>query len=156
METTSYSGFVGSRVRFQRLSNQQVLAGWIQFLSPDRSIVAAEAPLEVEISERYLFQVQGPGADAYFLARSTCLPAEVGRTTDGSSALKLEAMPEFVYEFSPVSPFQFRRAQQQARKAIGRTIASIECDGRSRELLIVDASPDGIGVIALEDFKKGQ
>jgi len=155
MGRVPYSEFIGSRARFQRLSDQRVFAGWLQRLDNCQALVTAEEPLSLDDGERFLFQVQGPSADAYFIAGSSGIPATQTTYVHGATAKQLVELAALNYEFSLVTQVQMRDAQQQARKAIETTVAKLQACGRTSEVLIADASGDGMGVIAWEELKKG-
>ena len=155
MGKVPFSHFIGSRVRFQRLCDQQVFSGWLERLDEVAVEVAAEEPLPIEASERFLFQVQGSGSDAYFIASCERSSAQPEAATDGATAREMLSCPGPVYEFRPVTEIQLRQAQQQARKAIATMAATLSARDVLAELLIVDASANGMGAIAWQEFRRG-
>lgn len=150
-----YSEFEGARVRFQRLSDQQVFSGWLRNLQNDSISICAEDDFQVGPTERFLFQVQGPSSDAYFIATSTAAPIEAATWTHAATATKLVELPSLVYRFHLITPIQMRAAQQLARKAIGAIGAKVHTAGKTAELLITDASNEGMGVIAWQEMRTG-
>ena len=150
-----YSEFEGARVRFQRLNDQQVFSGWLQSLHNEAIVVKVENDLPVDAAERFLFQVQGPSADAYFIATSSAAPIEAATWTHAATATKLVDLPALICRFHLITPIQMRGAQQLARKAIGALAAKVQTCGRTAELLITDASNEGMGVIAWDEMQQG-
>jgi hypothetical protein len=156
MGRVPYSEFIGSRVRFQRINDQRVFAGWIKALKSDSAHFLTEEPIPVESNERFLCQVQGPSADAYFIAAATGMPVGTSSYVHGSTALKRVNMPALDYQFEIVTQVQFRDSQQHARKSIGAMVASyVNSDGHDSEVLVTDASGGGMGVIGWEEMKRG-
>lgn len=150
-----YSEFAGARVRLQRLSDQQVFSAWLETLQNECILIQAEDDLPVLERERFLFQVQGPSADAYFLAESGNHTAEAATCIHGATATKIVDLPAMIYRFNLITPIQMRAAQQQARKAIGALAAKVRTCGRTAELLVTDASVSGMGVIAWDEMLEG-
>lgn len=150
-----YSEFEGARVRFQRLSDQHVFAGWLEALSNDSIDVRAEEDHSVSPSERYLFQVQGPSADAYFIAESGSRPLQHATCVHGATATKMVDLPAVVYSFNLITQIQMRTAQQHSRKAVGAIAAKVHTCGRVADLLVTDASPAGMGVIVWSELRQG-
>jgi hypothetical protein len=155
MGRVPHSEFINSRARFQRLSDQQIYAGWLQTLRNDQVVVIAEETLSFEPSERFLFQIQGPSADAYFIATSSGTAAEIAPYVHGTAALQLVELPALKYEFRIVTQIQLRDAQQQARKAVETMVAHLSIRGKTSEVLVADASAAGIGVISWEEVQQG-
>lgn len=155
MGRVPYSEFVGSRARFQRLSDQRVFSGWLKSMKNDRAILTAEEYLPVGQSERFLFQVQGPSADAYFIAAGSEVPVTTTPYVQGAAAQQIVNLAALTYEFCLVTQIQMRDAQQHARKSVRTMAASLQACGRTSDLLIADASSGGMGVIAWEEVMKG-
>lgn len=148
MGRVPYSEFDGARVRLQRLDDQQVLSGWLIHLRNDSVAIRLDEPERVGVGQRFLFQVQGASADAYFIA------AYGGggpvRTVDGATALKIDALP-----FDVITQIQLRDAQQLPRKAVATIEAQLVARGRSSEVLISDASAGGMGIMGWEELERG-
>ncbi|HVT12403.1 MAG TPA: PilZ domain-containing protein [Fimbriimonadaceae bacterium] len=155
MGRVPYYEFVGARTRFQRLSDQTVFSGWLQSLRNDIVFVTAEDPLPIHADDRFLFQVQGPTADAYFIATSTGVPAIGTPCVQGATARQVVELPALDYDFRLITQIQMRDAQQQARKLVATMVARMATRGRNSELLITDASSGGMGVIVWDELDKG-
>ncbi len=155
MGRVPYSEYNGSRTRFQRLSDQQIFAGWLQSLQNDIAIVTAEESVQLDLSERFLFQVQGPSADAYFIATSTGVPSAIVNYIEGSTAKQAVSLQAQKYEFKIFTQIQLKDAHQQARKAIHTMGATLHACGKTSEALISDASSGGMGIIAWEEVQRG-
>lgn len=155
MGRVPYSEFIGSRVRFQRLSDQRVFSGWLQTLRNDNVAITVEDDLHVAPDERYLFQIQGPSADAYFIATSGGVPISATPYVHGATAKQVVDLPALCYEFELITQIQMRDSQQSARKTVSTMVANLSACGRTSEVLISDASAGGMGVIAWEEVRKG-
>jgi hypothetical protein len=137
------------------MSDQQVFAGWLQSLRNDSVTVTSEDPLPFNPSERFLFQVQGPSADAYFIATCSGVPHPAVSTVVGATALQVVELPALNYSFDLITQIQLRDAQQLARKAISTMAAKLSAQGKTSEVLIGDASAGGMGVISWEELRRG-
>jgi hypothetical protein len=155
MGRVPYTEFINSRARFQRLSDQQVFSGWLQELRNDCVIVTAEDHFWLQQSERFLFQIQGPSADAYFIATSSGTPECTAPYVYGSTAQQLVDIPALKYEFQVITQVQLRDSQQLSRKAVETMVAHLSIRGRTSEVLVADASACGMGVLAWEELQKG-
>lgn len=155
MGRVPYSEFTGSRVRLQRLSDQRIFSGWLQSLRNDVVQLTAEDQLPVGLNERFLFQVQGLSADAYFIATGAGEPHVAAPYVRGATAEQLVELPALNYSFNLITQIQMRDSQQRARKVIETMAATLSAQGRTSELLIADASGEGMGVIAWEELRKG-
>jgi hypothetical protein len=155
MGRVPYSEFVGSRARLQRLSDQQIFSAWVQELRSDCVVVTAEQTFSFASMERFLFQVQGPSADAYFIAGSTAKPMAAGTHVNGNTATMMVQLPSITYKFNLITQVQLRDAQQHARKAVGDLVAKLHACGRTSEVMVADASALGMGIIAWEELRKG-
>jgi hypothetical protein len=155
MGRVPYSEFIDSRARFQRLSDQRVFSGWVQTLRNDCVSLTTEEPLPFGPGERFLFQVQGPSADAYFLATSSEIALGIGVYVNGSTANQVVELPALNHEFKLITAIQMRDAQQLARKWIQTMAANLHAGGRTSEVLISDASGGGMGVFSWQELQKG-
>jgi hypothetical protein len=155
MGRVPHSEFINSRARFQRLTDQQIYAGWLHTLRNDQVVVIAEETFSFEPSERFLFQVQGPSADAYFIATSSGIATGIAPYVHGTTALQLVELPALKYEFRIITQIQLRDAQQHARKAVETMVAHLSIRGKTSEVLVADASAGGMGVIAWEEVQQG-
>jgi|GEM_PF-6852181 len=155
MDRVPYSEFVGSRVRLQRLRDQQIFAGWVQDLRDDLVTVASEDLLSVERDERFLFQVQGTDQDAYFIATCTRIQGAAQPSAQGAAALDVAGLPAYDYRFCPATEIQLRKAHQHARRAVTSVLASLRIGDGASDLLIVDASQTGLGAIGWRELAKG-
>lgn len=154
MGRVPYSEFVDARTRFQRLSDQRVFSGWLQHLQNDAVSIVADEELPVGASERFLFQVQGQSADAYFIASLTGTPRQAEHLVRGANALKIAELPALQYDFRLVTPIQLRDSQQIARKTVGALAATMSTRGKATEVLITDASSGGMGIISWTELEK--
>lgn len=127
----------------------------MQELQNNTILITAEHLLSIHPADRFLFQVQGLTADAYFIATSTGVPVSRAPYIQGSTAEQVVELPALNYDFQLITPIQMRDAQQQARKLISAISARMSTRGRSSELLITDASAGGMGVIAWEELENG-
>src|SRR5690348_11557757 len=100
MGRVPYSEFVGSRARFQRLSDQRIFAGWLEKLVHNCVEITTEAPVDCAPNERVLFQIQGPSADAYIIAVRTEDDAKVAAYIDGNLAQQPVNLPGLSYHFT--------------------------------------------------------
>jgi hypothetical protein len=155
MGRVPYTEFIGARARFQRLSDQYIFAGWLQTLANDNIVITSEETLPCEPMERYLFQIQGPSADAYFIAVGSGVPTSLANYISGSTAEQLVNLPALTYKFKLITEVQLRDSQQKARKLIQTMAAKLSACGRTYEVLIPDASLEGMGVIMWEEIQKG-
>jgi hypothetical protein len=155
MGRVPYTEFIGSRARFQRLNDQRIFAGWLQTLANDNIIITSEETLPCEPMERYLFQVQGPSADAYFIAIGSGIPTSLTSYVHGATAKQLVDLPALLYSFKLITQVQLRDSQQKARKLIETMVATLSACGRNSEVLVADASLEGMGVIVWEELQKG-
>lgn len=149
MDTDSYEKFRGSRVRFQRLEDQATFSGWLDLLRADRVRIVTEAAPLVQAGERFLFQVQGPSADVAFIARNAPAPPSV-RCALGSLSL-----PSLEYEFCVETPIRREEMHQEARRLIDPVDATLNAAGERRKVLVVDASPGGMGILAWREQEVG-
>lgn len=154
MAAVPFTEFTGSRLRFQRLSDQQIFAGWLTSLKDRRLLVAAEDRPNLNPSDRFLFQVQGPISDAYFIAASKCTAVTERPIVDGATAMQVVQLQALDHEFELLTPIQIRESQQQARKAIGTMVATLHTVEKYSEVLIADASSGGMGVISWQELEK--
>jgi hypothetical protein len=155
MGRVPHSEFTNSRARFQRLSDQQIFSGWLKSLRNDNVTIIAEETLSLDPSERFLFQVQGPSADAYFIATSTGTPVGTADYVHGTTAVQMVDLPALKYEFRIITQIQLRDAQQHARKVIETMVAHLSIRGKTSEVLIADASAGGMGVLSWDELQQG-
>jgi hypothetical protein len=155
MGRVPHSEFTNSRARFQRLSDQEIYGGWVQTMRNDHVVIIAEDNISLEATERFLFQVQGPSADAYFIATSTGNAIGTAPYVHGTTAVQLVELPALRYEFRLITQIQLRDAKQAARKAVETMIAHVSIGGKTSEVLVADASAGGMGIIAWEEVQQG-
>lgn len=148
------SEFVGARCRLQQLSSQRITSGWVRALRNDRLVIQCDEDDSFFPAEKYLVHLQGPSADAYGIASGTRGPIDAAPLTVGSLARE-PALIAYSYEFALLTPLQFRDAQQNARKIIETIQAKLSVAGKTVEVLITDASTEGMGILAWTELIEG-
>ena len=158
MGRVPYTEFVGARARMQRLADQRIFSGWLHELRSDRIWVTSEGPLEIDAGQRFLFQLQGPSADAYLIASSiNGAPAsrsDIG-AVHGNTALHMVNLPAYNYPFAVITAVQLRDGQQTFRKALSALNARMHYYGEDYEVLLTDGSPAGMGALVWRELRQG-
>lgn len=155
MGRVPYSEFVGSRARLQRLTDQRVYSAWVEDLGNDLVRVSTDEVIEMHPRDRFLFQLQGPSADAYFLAEGRGAPAASFSYVLGATAQQIVNLPAHAYDFELITQIQMRDGQQLARRSVGTLSANMRANEVTSEVLVTDASAAGMGVLAWQELKSG-
>ena len=147
--------FENCRARFQRLANQSVSSAWVTRLTQFDVAVRFEEPLDAAVGEKFLFQLTGLESDAYFLASLAAIGYQQQEVRTVGSAAKVVQLDFEQAQFNLLSSIQFRDSQQLPRKVMSDLRASFTYQGTIFDAIVIDGSPQGVGLLSFQELQKG-
>lgn len=128
--------FLNTRVRFQRLSDAKFFAGWVKDFSAGGILVRTSPSAAVAVGEKFMFQVHGGDASAIFKGTLTIAGAD-----------------ELC--FSIVEQIKYLGVNEAVRLLVDGMSGVIETSGGPIEMLVVDVSSKGLGLVCHTQLERG-
>lgn len=138
---------VGTRARFQRLSDSTVLYGWITEFGHDHVSVAVPARLFLQPGDRFVFQVHTTSATVRFIADYSGL----GPVPEEAPIADFEC----VQLFKVLGRIEQGPAQEEGRLRLNNRPVEIAWDDKNIDGQLYDISPTGAGVITSQALESG-
>lgn len=130
-------GFINTRARFQRISDAKFFAGWVRDFNISSIIVALSTDAELCPGDRFMFEVHGHHAGASF-------PAEL-MVVSGEE-----------YLFSIPQQLRLTTPREEARVFVNEIAGIIQGDLVEVDILVIDVSQKGAGVLAPTPLTVGE
>lgn len=128
-------GFTNTRTRFQRLSDAKLFSGWVRSFNRSGLVVSIAKEAVVGVGEVFMFQVFGHESLAMFKA-----------------TLALTMDEELT--FAVMGPMQLLKSSEEMRILVEGLTGSISFEGSETDVLFVDVSSNGAGLVSPEPLPK--
>lgn len=128
--------FRNTRARFQRLRDAKLFSGWIRNFNGPTVVLTLARAAELQPGDEFMFQVFGHGTMAMFRAE-----------------LSLQAGDQLTFQV--IGPTQYRRSKEDMRLLADGITGVLTCDGFDIDVIFVDLSVKGAGVICGQQLTKG-
>lgn len=166
MKSTRWSGsnrfrrFIGTRVRFQRMSDCRLFHGWVQELDNDMLVVRTSPDVAVMDGDSFRFEINGPDQVLMFTGQLVGgSHLELMRMSVNQSIRevrnKILSAGDLEFEFLITTAIATRSAQEEPRFAVQSAQGQFTYEGGSAEVILLDASLGGLGLRTDQNIPKG-
>ncbi len=159
MARISAKDFVGTRARFQRLSDAKIFNGWVDQFYGNTVIVTTSADAPVELGDE--FRVEGFGNQISVVFNAKLSSADgvtsllhAAAAVDGSSARMLEPLKSTL-KMVVTSPVRYSASQESVRYQVEGMFTGIAVNGEVISAFTVDVAPNGIGAVCKTEIEPG-
>ena len=151
-------GFVGTRGKFNRLSDRQSFGGWIEEISPLNIVMRWTPTVAIYPRDEFQFMLYGEVETAHFEAQfQKVLPLTTHHGRKQSLAVgALIEVDETLLEFAILSPIDFDRGNNSIRRYAGSVLGIARSGGKTADICVLEASKPGIGFISDRQFEIGE
>ena len=152
---------MGTRVRYQRLSDARFFSGWVQSFRGGLVVVRSRNDVALLKGDEFLFHIYGQEAIAVFVGKFTGNDdLEVMRTADfqymASSQTQIITVKELDFEFEVTSQVRQHASSGDFRLSVSSMTAQIRIDEENTfEVSVLDISDKGIGMLSQNNLNRG-
>lgn len=136
-ESVDEKSFLGTRARFQRLSDAKFFAGWVRDFSASAIIVTLSSGAPMEPGDEFVFEVHGRSSHASFPA-----------------VLSMVSADEFLFNIP--QPMRLLTTTEEARVYVQDMAGVLRGDCLELDVVVIDVSRHGAGLLAPIELRAGE
>jgi hypothetical protein len=158
MSKISAQDFVGTRARFQRLSDAKLFAGWIEDFFGNNVVISTNTNHSVQIGDEFRFEGFGNHIAVVFVARLEAVgkldlaKESVVTAVEGTNARIVEAK-RVRLELQVSSPVRFSASKENLRMLVSDVFTVLNEGERQIEAVVIDVAKQGIGLVSKSNVK---
>lgn len=154
MARISPADFIGTRVRFQRLSDAQLFNGWVDDFRGNILAIQTADNLVDDAGARFSFEAFGLGVTAVFEAKLALVAQSRSPQTDGALALASSETWSTVH-FRVEGSLRCVSSDESFRIRVNDMSANLVTPNGEEEVKLIDVGPVGFGALASQPYEPG-
>jgi hypothetical protein len=145
--------FIGTRTRFQRLRDAKLFTGWIEDFFGTKVVISSNTNFAVQVGDEFRFEGFGHHISVVFTAVLDSVGqlslVDAGRVTtiEGTNARIVEAK-RVSFHLTLVGPVRFSASHENLRMRTSDLFAVVADSVGEHEMIVVDVSQGGLGLIS--------
>ncbi len=154
MARISPADFIGTRVRFQRLSDAQLFNGWVDDFRGSILAVQTVESLVDDAGAKFSFEAFGLGVTAVFEAKLALVAHSRVPVTDGALALASSEGWTTIH-FKVEGSLRCVSSDESFRIRVNDMSANLVTPSGEEEVKLIDVGPVGFGALTSQPYEPG-
>lgn len=156
MGKISPGDFIGTRVRFQRLTDARLFNGWLDDFRGNLLAVQTVDDLTDDVGARFSFEAFGLGVTAVFEAKLALVAQRPSQSPAVEGALALSTSPGWTtLHFRVEGPLRCVTSEESFRVRVQDMGATLVTPHGEEQVRIIDVGPKGFGAVTSQPYEPG-
>jgi hypothetical protein len=156
MGKISPGDFIGTRVRFQRLTDARLFNGWLDDFRGSMLTVQTVDDLTDDVGARFNFEAFGLGVTAVFEAKLALVAQRPVHTAGVEGALALSQAPGWTtLHFRVEGSLRCVTSEESFRIRVQEMVATLVTPHGEEQVRLIDVGPKGFGAVTSQPYEPG-